>query len=321
MSAYISKGLSGIESAFFFNNGNIKECILGEKNIVHTKYGSLIPKYGPDEVRKKYNHSISFYESGVVKSIALEASTPIETPLGIFPAELVTFYESGALKRIFPLNGKISGYWTEADEGKLCEEFRFNFPFGSFCAKIISLCFYESGNLKSLTLWPGETVTLSTPAGTMPVRIGFSLFECGKLKSVEPADEITVSTPIGDIKAYDENALGINADKNSLCFCENGCISSLLTCSNKVTAFESNGEMSIIKPVIEPDPIDEEILSILPLKISFEGHYVNLQSNTSKLFDINTTRFTIIKSCIPPYSGSPCQDCFNCSLCKTSISI
>ena len=34
-------------------------------------------------------------------------------------AEQVSFYESGALKRIFPLNGTLSGYWTQEDEAKL----------------------------------------------------------------------------------------------------------------------------------------------------------------------------------------------------------
>ncbi|HEX2925238.1 MAG TPA: hypothetical protein VHP38_03115, partial [Ruminiclostridium sp.] len=216
----ISEKLSGIVSAFCYDSGRIKECILSQKNIIHTKYGKLIPKYGPDEVRRKYCHSISFYESGAVKSISLETSTRIETPLGTFPAELVTFYENGSLKRIFPLNGHLNGYWSEADEEKLCEEFQFSFPFGSFRTKIIGLCFYECGSLKSMTLWPGETVILRTSFGLLPVRIGFSLFESGKLKSAEPAYEITVSTPIGSVEAYDENVVGIHADCNSLCFAE-----------------------------------------------------------------------------------------------------
>ncbi|EPR12022.1 hypothetical protein [Ruminiclostridium papyrosolvens] len=319
MTENIRENLLGIVSAFCFQSGRIKECILCEKNVIKTEYGDLIPKYGEDEVRKKYCHSISFYESGKVKSISLESSTLIKTTLGTFPTELVTFYESGRLKRIFPLNGKLSGYWSQEDEEKLCDEFQFHFPFGSFKTKIIGLCFYESGNLKSMTLWPGETIILRTSQSLLPVRIGFSLYENGKLKSVEPAYEITVSTLIGELTAYNENALGINADCNSLIFSENGEIQSLCTNSSKVAIFEKAGSFETMEAVVKPDPFEEDVVSIVPLEISFEGHYVKFKSDKKRIYDINTTRFTIINDS-GTNSGSvlTCTDCSSCSLCKKS---
>ena len=315
----IRENLLGIVSAFCFESGRIKECILCEKNVIETEYGNLIPKYGEDEVRKKYCPSISFYESGKVKSISLESSTLIKTSLGTFPAELVTFYESGSLKRLFPLNGKLSGYWSQDEEEKLCEEFQFNFPFGSFKTKIIGLCFYESGNLKSMTLWPGETVFLRTSHGLLPVRIGFSLYENGKLKSVEPAYEITLPTLIGELTAYNENALGINGDSNSLVFTESGNIKSLCTSSSKVAIFEKDGSFETMKAIIKPDPFEEGIFSLIPLEISFEGHYVKLNCDKKLIYDINTTRFTVINdTVINSGPGLSCTDCSSCSLCKKS---
>ncbi|EGD46296.1 hypothetical protein Cpap_0909 [Ruminiclostridium papyrosolvens DSM 2782] len=319
MSENIRENLLGIVSAFCFESGRIKECILCKKNVIKTEYGDLIPKYGEDEVRKKYCHSISFYESGKVKSISLESSTLIKTTLGTFPAELVTFYESGSLKRIFPLNGKLSGYWGQEDEEKLCDEFRFHFPFGSFKTKIIGLCFYESGNLKSLTLWPGENIILKAAHDLIPVRIGFSLYENGKLKSVEPAYEITVPTLIGELTAYDANALGIHADCNSLVFTESGNIQALSTSSSKVAIFEKGGSFETMKAIVKPDPFEEGVVSLVPLEISFEGHYVKFNSDKKRIYDINTTRFTIVNdSAAATGSGLSCTDCSSCSLCKKS---
>ena len=91
-------------------------------------------------------------------------------PLGAIPAELVTFYEDGQLDGVFPLNGHIGFGWTEAEELKLARPFTFSFSFGEVTAKIINVRFYPTGEVKSLTLWSGETVKLTTPAGIFPAR-------------------------------------------------------------------------------------------------------------------------------------------------------
>lgn len=218
------------------------------------------------------------------------------------------------------MNGKLSGYWSQEDEEKLCEEFQFHFPFGSFKTKIIGLCFYESGNLKSMTLWPGETIILKTNHGLLPVRIGFSLYENGKLKSVEPAYEITVPTSIGELTAFNENTLGINADCNSLVFTEGGNIQALCTSNSNVAIFEKDGSFETMKALVKPDPFEEGVFSLIPLEISFEGHYVKFSSDKTRIYDINTTRFTIINnSGGKPDSGLSCTDCSSCSLCKKII--
>lgn len=307
--------LKGVEGAYYYDSGSIRGCMLNQKNTVQTLCGSLIPKYGAEDVRRKYIHSISFYESGAVKSICLEKQTDICTSIGTFPTDLVTFYKNGALKRLFPLNGKISAYWTEADEKKLCRDFQFNFSFGSFRVKIINLSFYESGNIKAITLWPGESVIVRTSFGLLPVRIGLSLYEDGSLKSAEPASEIPVPTPIGNICAYDENALGITGDKNSLSFNKDGTIHSVTTSSSKILVHFSEKNEQIFEPSIRPDPLEENKLTIHPLKISFDTQHIRFEGSSTNVFDIKNAQFTILNDSIPK-SAFKCGDCSSCTLCR-----
>ena len=311
-----SLNLKGISSLCCYDNGAIRDCILNEENVIPTRYGNLIPRYGPEEIRIKYKPSVSFYRSGSVKSISLEQQTDIVTPLGVFPAELITFYESGALKRLFPLDGKISGCWTQVDEEKLCREFSFSFSFCNFKAKIISLYFYESGNLKALTLWPGERVILKKQNEFFPVRTGFSLYEDGSLKSLEPASEITLSTPIGLITAYDQNALGISGENNSICFNKDGSLHSLITSSNKIAVIDKDGVKHIIGPVVKPDPIEEGKWVLVPLKITFEGNFVKFEEEKTKVFDLLTAQFTVVKFSNEIRSVFSCGDCSSCSKCS-----
>ncbi len=308
--------LKGIASFYCYENGAVRDCILNEENLIPTRYGNFIPRYGPEEIRRKYKPSISFYRSGAVKSLSLEQQAYIMTPLGAFPAELITFYESGSLKRLFPLNGKISGYWTEADEEKLCRKFSFSLPFGSFNARIISLCFYENGNLKALTLWPGETVILKKQNDLFLVRTGFSLYEDGSLKSFEPAYEMPISTPIGWITAFDENALGISGENNSICFKKDGSLHSLVTSSSKIAVKNKDGIIDVIEPIVKPDPIEEGKSILIPLRIFFEGDCVRFEEERTKVFDLLTSKFTVLNISSETRYGLSCGDCSSCSRCK-----
>jgi len=220
MNAVLTKygDLKGVVSAEFYSNGILKECILDEYNEIYINYGKLVPSYENEGVRKKYTKSVSFYETGEIKSIALQKQKPINTRIGIIPAEFITFYPSGNIKRIFPLNGKISGYWTEDDEYNLAEEFKLNFEVGVFKTKFISLQLYDNQEMKSITLWPKERIKLSLPIGDVEVKTGISFYKGGKIKSLEPSKPILINTPIGSINAYDTTALGIHGDSNSLCF-------------------------------------------------------------------------------------------------------
>ena len=84
-----------------------------------TSLGRLTPQHTIDDTRRMTLPPLTFYKNGQVRSLPLETRTVIATPAGVVPAELVTFHENGTVARVFPLNGKLSGYWTEADEARM----------------------------------------------------------------------------------------------------------------------------------------------------------------------------------------------------------
>ncbi len=312
--------LEGIERENYYENGTLKDCILGKKNSIPTECGVLVPLYGEENVRRKYNKSVSFYPSGILKSVSLEEQTEVETPMGEFPAELLTFYESGKLKRVFPLNGKLSGYWSEDEEKGIAIPFGFEFDFAAFRAKIVGLHFYESGALKSLTLFPGEIITIESPMGEIPVRIGFSLYESGKLKTLEPAEPVLLMTDLGPLTAFDPAALGLHADDNSLGFYEDGALRKLATVSDQVGVTEESGRFHLLSPLQKLDPLDDDRKITLPLRISFEAEELIITDDKEHRFDGKTVRLNVFQR----YSGlgqenqscSP-SDCASCSAnCK-----
>ena len=89
--------------------------------VLATAAGDLVPQHTIDDARRMHRPPVVFHPNGHVRSLPLERRTPVATPLGTLPAELVTFHDNGALARVFPLNGKLSGYWTEADEAGLAD--------------------------------------------------------------------------------------------------------------------------------------------------------------------------------------------------------
>ncbi len=302
-------GIKGITRFTTYDNGGLKECKLADYNLISTKYGDLVPQYGNPGVRKKQLKVLSFYKSGKLKSISLEQQTEISTPIGIFPVELVTFFEDGSINSLFPLNGQISGFWSEEEEGALAQEFDFTFPFGNFSAKINGLRFYREGKVRSLILWPGERITIDTPAGKMPVRIGFKLYEDGSIESVEPAEPVPVKTPIGSINAYDANAIGIDADKNSLGFDRNGKLTSLAT-FDIITAKKSDGETKITFPKLKPGLMEE--YEKVPIKLHFSGDTVTIDDG-SRADEYRTSESTFK---IMPGDYTETKTCGDCSSCK-----
>lgn len=271
MKEFITKygKLKGISSIEFYTDGAIKECKLSEYSELKTDYGVLIPQYDESELRHKYKRSLSFYESGGLKSISFQKGTSIVTSIGIMSAELVVFHENGSIKRIFPLDGKITAYWTEENEYELEEEIDFHFEFGSFKKKIIGINFYESGSVKSLTLWPKDFINILSPYGMIETRIGFSLYENGAIKSCEPRRQTLINTVIGELHAFNYDAIGLNADSNSLNFKENGTVKSLYTSLDKIIIIDDSGSSHIHQPSLRPNNFNDQIMDVVPLKIEF----------------------------------------------------
>lgn len=308
---------AGVISSTKYPEGGMKEVRLGEKNVIITHVGDLVPVYGEETPRRKFKSSVSFHKNGMIKAVALEEQQEVLTPIGDFPAELVTFYDTGELKRIFPLDGKISGYWTEEDERELNIPFSFEFEFGEFSAMLIGICFYKSGDIKSITLFPGEEITLNAPSvGKIKVRSGFALFESGKLKSLEPAVPTKIKTPIGEIMAFDPSAVGLNADDNSLCFDDKGRICSLTTSINGFTVSRGCGETRFFKPSEIINPLDGESKMLVPLLLEFDYEnevVVIIGSEGEKSPFSFREPFVIYKAQLSGCSGT---DCASCSVCK-----
>lgn len=306
------KNIKGIYLMDKYSNGTIRDCVLNKRNIIETEYGYLIPQYEDSGERRKCNISLSFYNDESLKSISLQEETGIETSLGVFKAEYLTFYKTGNIKRLFPLNGKLTGYWSEDDEYSLAEKYDFKFSFGKFREKVIGISFYESGEAKSITLWPKDKVVIETPIGSAEARIGFSMYLCGKLESFEPFRPIEVETPIGFIMAYNNQAIGIHADSNSLKFSESGELEALKTSVNEIELIDTDGIRRTYKPQIKTSEIDEMDLDIIPLKIEFHNNKVKF-NNEENEFNIDQCEFKISKFYFK--AEKACSSCSSCSGC------
>ena len=292
--------LKGITNIEYYTEGVIKECKLSEYSKIKTTYGDLIPQYDEAEVRRKYKRSIAFFESGNLKSISFQNQTSINTSIGKLPAEFASFYESGKVKRIFPLNGKITGYWTEENEYELSEELEFHFEFGSFKKKIIGINFYESGSVKSLTLWPKDFINILSPYGMIETRIGFSLYPNGAIKSCEPRRQTLINTIIGELHAFNFDAIGLNADTNSLNFKENGTVKSLYTSLDKITIKDAFGQSQVHEPGLKPNNFNDLIMDVIPLNVEF---YLGKVKISGIEYNIKDNVFSIDKFIRKPFIG------------------
>ncbi len=307
--------LAGIARTDRCRSGAVRHCTLDMKNEIPTSCGVLIPRYGETTVRRKNTSSLSFYENGALRRVALERQMPVKTPLGVKPAELVTFYSSGAIKRFFPLDGQLSGYWSEQDEEGLLEALELKLPIGEIKAKIIGCCFYESGAIKSLTLWPTQAVDVNTSFGTVSVRHGLSFYENGALKSLEPARITAVPTQIGLLKAYDPGAVGVNADACSLELNTQGGIIALTVPHTKLTAHCGDGHTETIEPVMAVNPLDDENVIELPVRVHFTDDSVILSVNGQQSeYDLRSTRI-LTEPKKQPSAKCSGGNCAACGLC------
>lgn len=309
----------GIASAETDEAGRICSVRLKERNVIITHAGELIPYFGEDSPRRKYKASVRFHKNGMIQSVSLEQQQEILTPIGEFPAELVLFYDTGELMRFFPLDGKISGFWLEQEEKTLHIPFSFSFDFSEFTAILTSVSFYKSGNIRSITLYPGETITVRTPAReTVPVRNGFALYEEGTLKSLEPDAPTPIATPIGNVNAYDYGALGIHADSNSLAFAADGRVTELITSTDKIAVTERDGSLKLFTPLSVENPLDDSAGWVIGLKLYFdyEKNTITItEGENTSVFKMDQCSFHIFAEQV---LGCTSLDCAGCSLCSQS---
>lgn len=293
-----------------WSDGSIRECLLHEAVAIDTPAGLLIPQYEHAGGRRKPTPSISFHSNGQIARIALHEQTLVQTPAGAMPAELITFAESGALRAVFPLNGQLSGYWTEADELALAVPMHFDLAFGAIDARVISVRFHESGSIHSLTFWPDERITIKTPIGMQTIRHGLSLYPDGALRSFEPADPVDLETPVGVIRAFDAAAVGITGDRNSIVLGRDGALLSLATSHHAIAVKLPGGCLRHFTPTCGRDEEDGD-LYFQPLKLDFAGGTVRF--NNREAHSIGCAEYRVM-----PFSrrgSGGCSDCASCNKC------
>ena len=182
-------------------------------NIISTKYGDLLPCSGASDYRKKNRCAVYHYESGSLRSVYLDEPQVLKFPSGEYQTELITFYENGNVKRVFPLYGQISAYWSVEEEMAQAPYYDFTINGKSFRLRPQCLMFYPSGKLRSITLWPGDTREVDTPSGTVKTGLGVELYESGKIRSIEPKYD-----------AFFYRKLKLHAENGSLKFTEDGVV-------------------------------------------------------------------------------------------------
>jgi hypothetical protein len=231
-----------------YPRGALRAVIPAKGTVITTAHGAFIPRSEATDERTKTGASLEFYPDGGLRSIILEKRTPVATPAGEVLAEQVLFYPGGAIKRVFPLCGRTSAYWSQEDEAGLLTPFAVATPLGGVTAKFLSLAFDDRGRMRSFTLFPGQIVDVDTPAGSVPVRIGAAFYPEGALRSVEPGRPTPVATPAGMVLAFDPDATGITGDVNSLEFEPSGRLKHVAMVRTKLTVRDQAGEEREIFP-------------------------------------------------------------------------
>ena len=191
-------------------------------NSITTKYGNLLPCSGASDYRKKHRCAVSYYDSVSLRSVYLEEPSVLSFPAGDYQTELITFYEDGNVKRIFPLYGQISAYWSIEEEAENAPYY--DFPIAGEELHIRPQCifFYPSGKIRAITLWPSDEISVKTPVGSIRTKLGVELYENGNIRSIEPVYGTVISTPEGIIKPYRFRMVMMHAENATLKFDEEG---------------------------------------------------------------------------------------------------
>ncbi|MBD7910304.1 MULTISPECIES: hypothetical protein [Clostridium] len=284
--------LNGASITGRYNSGEYECCTVKEKSKVNILGYTFIPLYEEMKERRKELPAVKFYKSGDIKTISLNEQVRINTSAGDFPVEKIVFYESGEIKRLFPLDGRLSAYWSEEDEYKLATRDRVHTDIGDFYSKFISLLFYRSGKIKSVTLWPKERIKYKIQNKFINIRIGLSFYENGQIESCEPGVPIAIKTPVGIVEAFDKNALGIHGEDNSLKLNEDGSIKSVITSTNKIEVKNKEGDKIIYSPKTIKKYVGD-INTIIPVKLEFYNNSIKINNYEYK---IKENSFEILSS-------------------------
>jgi len=274
-------------------SGSIESLFVHEEQKLNTSAGSITPQYFTEDMGRRRATPIYFHKTGNIKSLPIQQACTVTTPIGDIFAEYITFYDTGELRKVFPLNGRLSGYWTEKDEFKMADPVMFKTDIGSFTTKPICINFYKCGALRSVTLWPGEVIKVKSRYGVAGVKIGIAFYETGELKSFEPNTPYTIQTPIGELTAFATDPEGINGDVNSLQFHKDGQLKAMLTVNDTVKVTLADGTTKSFSPSLKSSYCSDLVKIPVPLLIEFNNGKARFNNSKSDEFDICHCSFKI----------------------------
>lgn len=278
--------LSDVQETSLHKNGSLASAFTHAPTSLQTKMGQLDVAHDFSSEHRKYIPSVKFDVAGSLQAVNLQKQTLIQTPCGPFAAEYLTFYPNGRLQRVFHLNGKISGYWSEEQETGLAEQTTLHTPLGPLTAKIMSLHFFSDGALASLTFFPGTLVSVPTPLGQLNSRIGLSFYPHGQLKSLEPASPLLIQTPAGKVHAFDKEPLGLSGDSNSLCWSAAGALNGCKTIDS-LNITMRDGTRLLIEPHQKISLCDDDIQVKIPYTITWDEAYIYFDAAAEQVSKIS----------------------------------
>lgn len=276
---------------------------------------TLIPRYSMPDARSRYKDPVVRYEDGRLKSIYLESINEIHTPVGFLNAEYITFYRNEKIHRVFPVYGQISGFWSEEEEKELLSKSVVKIGDRLYSGMFSCICFYETGEVKSLTIWPGEHIEVDTDYGSITVRYGIEFYKSGKIQSLEPDKSTVIVHDTGQYVAHNPLAVGITGENNSLYFDEAGKVIKLTSVLTGIRCIPLNSEPEFelkAKLMLSPYDIMNEIL--IPVEIVFEKEGITFTDSCriTKFYSYNEYSLVAYQERENiPYMC--CSDCNNCN--------
>ncbi|MFV0529764.1 MAG: hypothetical protein ACK5MN_13735 [Lachnospiraceae bacterium] len=281
---------------------------------IQTHYGELLPRDEEEiDARTRNRKSVAYYASGALKSVYLKEASYIDSPLGRTEAEFVTFYESGELRRLFPLFGKVSGYWSEEDEIALAKVMCIELPFARLAHKISCVSFYKSGNIKSISFYKDEVFSFRAGKKELYGRIGLALYEDGSVRSAEPAFPQLLSTKYGMLEVYDNQPLAIHGDRNSLQFAPDHTLLAAKSAATGVRLHKAGLPVEEVIPEIRPSllDLDQTVVAAITVELIAGGIRVTDSDNAVREYLEAEYEITFFKN----RAYTPSADCGDCSNC------
>lgn len=276
---------------------------------------TLIPRYSPPDARSRSKESVVRYEDGNVKSIYLESISEIHTLVGILNAEYITYYRNEKIHRVFPVYGQISGFWSEEEEKERLPISNLKIGDKLYSGMFSCICFYETGEVKSITIWPGEHTEVDVGNESITVRYGIAFYKSGKIQSLEPDKAAVIAHETGTYIAHNPLAVGVTGDSNSLCFDEAGKVVKLTTVLTGIRCIPRNGEPEFdLKANLMVSPYDIMNDILIPVEIEFkrEGITFTDSCKVTKFYPYKQYSFVSYQE----RENIPYMNCSDCSSCS-----